>query len=40
MSLTVTDIDNDYQSLINNKDFIAVNFSIKNAVKILEDRAR
>lgn len=34
MSLTVTDIDSDYQSLIDNKDFIAVNFPIKNAVKI------
>lgn len=34
MSLTVTDIDSDYQSLIDNKDFTAVNFPIKEAVKI------
>lgn len=34
MSLTVTDIDSDYQSLIDNKDFTAVNFPIENAVKI------
>ncbi len=32
MSLTVTDIYSDYQSLIDNKDFIAVNFSIKKVV--------
>ncbi|KQT27033.1 hypothetical protein ASG22_20470 [Chryseobacterium sp. Leaf405] len=34
MSLTVIDTDSDYQSLIDNKDFTAVNFPIKNAVKI------
>jgi len=34
MSLTVIDIDSDYQSLIDNKEFTAVNFPIKNAVKI------
>ncbi|WP_426480380.1 hypothetical protein [Chryseobacterium sp. R2ACT005] len=34
MSLTVIDIDSDYQSLIDNKEFTAVNFPIKSAVKI------
>ncbi|MGG5208690.1 hypothetical protein ACQWU4_07050 [Chryseobacterium sp. MIQD13] len=34
MSIIITDIDSDYQSLIDNKDFTAVNFPIKNAVKI------
>ncbi|WP_123868018.1 hypothetical protein [Chryseobacterium lactis] len=34
MSLTVTDIDSDYQCLIDNKDFTAVNFPTKEAVKI------
>ncbi|WBV61113.1 hypothetical protein PFY12_03095 [Chryseobacterium camelliae] len=34
MSIRVIDIDNDYQSLIDNKDFVAVNFPIKDAVKI------
>lgn len=34
MSLIVTDIDSDSQSLIDNKDFIAVNFPIREAVKI------
>lgn len=34
MNLFVTDIESDYQSLIDNKDFIAVNFPIEKAVKI------
>lgn len=34
MSLIVTDIESDYQSLIDNKDFTAVNFPIEKAVKI------
>lgn len=34
MSLTVIDIDSDYQSLIDNKEFTAVNFPIKSAIKI------
>ncbi|WP_336703946.1 hypothetical protein [Chryseobacterium indologenes] len=34
MSLTIIDIDSDYQSLIDSKDFTAVNFPIENAVKI------
>ncbi|KXH80466.1 hypothetical protein [Chryseobacterium kwangjuense] len=34
MSLIVTDIDSDYQSLLDNKDFTAVNFPIEKAVKI------
>lgn len=34
MNLTVIDIDSDYQSLIDNKDFTAVNFPIKDAIKI------
>ncbi|MCE4067133.1 hypothetical protein LXM63_18680 [Chryseobacterium gleum] len=34
MNLKVIDIDSDYQSLIDNKDFTVVNFPIENAVKI------
>lgn len=34
MSLIITDIDSDYQSLIDNKEFISVNFPVKNAIKI------
>ncbi|UWX62169.1 hypothetical protein N0B40_07715 [Chryseobacterium oranimense] len=34
MNLIIMDKDSDYQSLIDNKDFIAVNFPIENAVKI------
>lgn len=34
MSLRVIDIDSDYQSLVDNKEFTAVNFPIENAVKI------
>ncbi|RXM38159.1 hypothetical protein BOQ62_19075 [Chryseobacterium sp. CH21] len=34
MSLIITDIDSDYQSLIDHKAFTAVNFPIANAIKI------
>ncbi len=34
MSLRVFDIDDDYQSLIDHKEFTAVNFPVENAIKI------
>lgn len=34
MGLKVLDIDDDYQSLIDNKEFTAVNFPIEDAIKI------
>ncbi len=37
MSLIITDINGNYQSLVSNKDFTAVNFPIKSAIKIYDN---